>query len=192
MMINFKKLSSASIAVFAFTMSYAQPTSTISKQIKAGINLEAAFPTGDFGKSYSTGFGGSIMGSYALNENAKLTASLGYLSFNGKEITTKIVETDDAGEPINDDFGNPMYTTEKIKIPATHGIPLRLGANYTIGGPVFLQGEIGASFMKGGTAFLYAPGVGARFNNLELEAKYEGWAKNGTLSFFGIRVGYFF
>jgi len=43
-----------------------------------------------------------------------------------------------------------------------------------------------------GTAFLYTPGIGVRFSNLEVEAKYEGWSKNGTLSFFGIRVGYFF
>ncbi len=191
-MTHYKKLVAFTIAMSLISWSYAQSASTTTKQIKAGINLEVAFLTGDFGKSYSMGFGGSVMARYALSEKANLTASLGYLSFNGKKITTKIVETDDGGNPIHDDFGNPMYTTEKIKIPSTHGIPLRLGANYLISGPIFIQGEIGASFMKGGTAFLYAPGVGARFDNLEVEAKYEGWSKNGTLSFFGIRVGYFF
>lgn len=73
-----------------------------------------------------------------------------------------------------------------------HGVPLRLGANYLLGNNLFVQGEIGASFMKGGTAFIYAPGIGIHFSNMEVEAKYEGWSKEGTLSFFGIRAGYFF
>lgn len=191
-MTNYKNLFAIAIALFTASMCQAQSASSIAKKIRAGINIEAAFPTGDFGKAYSLGFGGSIMGRYAVSDKANLTASLGYLSFTGKKITETIPVTDDAGNPQHDDAGNPMYETEKIKIPATHGIPLRLGANYTISGPVFIQGEIGASFMKGGTAFLYAPGIGARFNNLEVEAKYEGWSKNGTLSFFGVRVGYFF
>lgn len=191
-MTNYKNLFTIIIAMFTASMSQAQTASSIAKQIQVGINLEAAFPTGDFGKIYSMGFGGSVMGRYALNDRANLTASLGYLSFTGKNYTEKIPVTDDAGNPQHDDFGNPMYETEKIKMPATHGIPLRLGANYLISGPIFIQGEIGAAFTKGGTAFLYAPGVGARFDKLEVEAKYEGWSKNGTLSFFGIRVGYLF
>lgn len=187
-----KTLFTFSIAMLIATISQAQTSSAIAKQVKVGINLEVAFPTGDFGKSYSMGFGGSVMGRYTLNDKANLTASLGYLSFTGKKITETTIVTDDGGVPQHDDAGNPITTTETYKLPATHGIPLRLGANYLISGPIFIQGEIGASFMKGGTAFLYAPGVGARFANLEIEAKYEGWSKNGTLSFFGIRVGYFF
>ncbi len=177
---NYKNLFAIAIAMCTFSMSQAQSNTSGSKQIQAGINLEAAFPTGDFGKVYSMGFGGSVMGRYALNEKVNLTASLGYLNFSGKTITETYEGEDD------------VEYTEKIKMPATHGIPLRFGANYLISGPIFIQGEIGASFMKGGTAFLYAPGVGARFDNLEVEAKYEGWSKNGTLSFLGARVGYFF
>lgn len=178
-MTNYKNLFAIAIALFTASMSQAQSASTISKQIQVGINIEGAFPTGDFGKVYSFGIGGSVMGRYALSDKANLTASLGYLNFSGKSIT-ETYEGDDGTQ------------TDTYKVPSMHGIPLRLGANYLISGPLFIQGEIGAAFMKGATAFLYAPGIGARFSNLEVEAKYEGWSKNGTLSFFGIRVGYFF
>lgn len=176
---RYKNLFAFAIALFTASICQAQSASTISKQIQVGINVEGAFPMGDFGKSYSFGIGGSIMGRYTLSDKANLTASLGYLNFSGKSIT-ETFEGDDGPQ------------TQTFKVPSTYGIPLRLGANYLIGGPLFIQGEIGASFMKGGTAFLYTPGIGARFNNLEVEAKYEGWSKNGTLSFFGVRVGYFF
>ncbi|HEY5367367.1 MAG TPA: hypothetical protein VIJ75_00120 [Hanamia sp.] len=179
-MTNYKNLCAIAIALFTASMCQAQSASTIAKQVQVGINLEAAFPTGNFGKAYSMGFGGSVMGRYALSDKANLTASLGYLNFSGKTITETFP---------GDEGGTRTVTT---KIPSMHGIPLRLGANYSLGSPLFIQGEIGAAFMKGATAFLYAPGIGARFSNLEVEAKYEGWSKNGTLSFFGIRVGYFF
>ena len=178
-MANYKNLFAMIIAMFTASMCQAQSANSIAGKIKAGINIEAAFPTGDFGKDYSMGFGGSVMGRYALSDKTNLTASLGYLNFSGKSIT----------ETFEGD-GGPV--TQTYKIPSFHGVPLRIGANYLISGPLFIQGEIGASFMKGGTAFLYTPGIGARFSNLEVEAKYEGWSKNGTLSFFGVRVGYFF
>lgn len=191
-MTKYKHLLAFAIAILITSVTQAQSSSEIVRKIEPGVNVEAAFPTGNFGKSYSFGIGGSVMGRYALSDKANLTASLGYISFSGKNITISEVETDDGGNPIHDDFGNPIYTTTTMKASSFHGVPLRLGANYSIGGPVFIQGEVGASFMKGGTAFLYAPGVGVRFGNLEAEAKYEGWSKNGTLSFFGVRVGYFF
>jgi hypothetical protein len=178
-MTKYKQIITISIAMIISSVSQAQTTSDIAKNIRVGINIEGAFPTGDFGKSYSFGIGGSVMGRYALSDKANLTASLGYLNFSGKSIT-ETFEGDDGTE------------TETFKVPSFHGVPLRLGANYSIGAPLFIQGEIGAAFLKGGTAFLYTPGIGARFSNLEVEAKYEGWSKNGTLSFFGIRVGYFF
>lgn len=178
-MTNFKNLFATAITLFFTSMCQAQSASSIAQKIQVGINIEGAFPTGDFGKVYSFGIGGSVMGRYALSDKANLTASLGYLDFSGKSIT----ETYEGDE-------GPQ--TETYKVPSMYGVPLRLGANYLISGPLFIQGEIGAAFMKGGTAFLYTPGIGARFNNLEVEAKYEGWSKNGTLSFIGIRVGYFF
>ncbi|MCO5286522.1 MAG: hypothetical protein M9898_08930 [Chitinophagaceae bacterium] len=191
-MIRYKQLLLFAMTILFTTASQAQSSSEIVRKIQPGINAEAAFPVGDFGKSYSFGIGGSVMGRYALSDKADLTASLGYISFSGKDITVSEVETDDGGNPIHDDFGNPMYTTTTMKAHSYHGVPLRLGANYLVGGPLFIQGEIGAAFLKGGTAFLYTPGIGVRFNQFEAEAKYEGWSKNGTLSFFGLRVGYFF
>ena len=178
-MINYKYSFAIAVTMLIASMCQAQSASTIAKKIQVGINIEGAFPTGDFGNAYSFGIGASVMGRYALSDKANLTASLGYLNFFGKSIT-ETYEGDDGPE------------TDTYKVPSMHGVPLRLGGNYLISGPLFIQGEIGASFLKGGTAFLYAPGIGARFNNLEVEAKYEGWSKEGTLSFLGVRVGYFF
>lgn len=163
-----------------FSATYAQQA--ISSKIQAGINLEAALPFGDFSKAYSFGIGGSVMGRYALSGKAHLTASIGYLNFSGKSVSYTYYGEDE------------QQHTETDKVPATHGIPLRVGANYMLGNIFFIQGEIGESFMKGGSAFLYAPGIGARFrdDHLEVELKYEGWSKNGTLSFGGLRIGYFF
>lgn len=179
-MTKYKQIIAIVIAMIICRISQAQSTSDIAKNIQVGINIDGAFPTGDFGKSYSFGIGGSVMGRYALNDKANLTASLGYLNFSGKTITATYTGEDEEEH------------TESFKWPSLHGIPLRLGANYLISGPLFIQGEIGAAFLKGGTAFLYTPGIGVRFSNLEVEAKYEGWSKNGTLSFFGVRAGYFF
>jgi len=179
-MTSYKNLIAVIIALSTASMSQAQSASSIAKKIQVGINIEGAFPTGDFSQAYSFGIGGSVMGRYALSDKANLTASLGYLTFSGKSISETVYDEDDETQ------------TETYKVPAFHGVPLRLGANYLISGPLFIQGEIGAAFLKGGTAFLYTPGLGARFSNLEVEAKYEGWSKDGTLSFFGIRVGYFF
>jgi hypothetical protein len=179
-MTKYKQIIAIVIAMIISSVSQAQSTSDIAKNIQVGINIEGAFPTGDFGKSYSFGIGGSVMGRYALSDKANLTASLGYLNFSGKTITETYIGEDEEEH------------TESYKIPSFHGVPLRLGANYSIGAPLFIQGEIGTAFLKGGTAFLYTPGIGARFSNLEVEAKYEGWSKYGTPSFFEIRVGYFF
>ena len=153
-MIRYKQLLLFAMTILFTTASQAQSSSEIVRKIQPGINAEAAFPVGDFGKSYSFGIGGSVMGRYALSDKADLTASLGYISFSGKDITVSEVETDDGGNPIHDDFGNPMYTTTTMKAHSYHGVPLRLGANYLVGGPLFIQGEIGAAFLKGGTAFL--------------------------------------
>ncbi|MEO8949953.1 MAG: hypothetical protein ABI308_16180 [Mucilaginibacter sp.] len=176
---KFKNLFTLFIMLLTASICHAQSAESIANKVQVGVNIEGAFPTGDFSKAYSFGIGGSLMGRYPLSDKAKLTASLGYLNFSGKSIT-ETYESD----------GGPQ--TETYKAPSMYGVPLRVGANYLLGTTIFVQGEIGAAFMKGGTAFLYTPGIGARFSNLEVEAKYEGWSRNGTLSFFGIRAGYFF
>ena len=144
-MTNYKNLFVVAISLLTASVSQAQSANSDIKKIQAGINIEGAFPMGDFGQSYSFGIGGSVMGRYVLTDKANLTASLGYLSFSGKSIT-ETFDTDDGTQ------------TETYKLPALHGVPLRVGANYVIGGPLFIQGEVGLSFMTGGTAFLYTPG----------------------------------
>lgn len=141
-----------------------------------GINLEAALPIGDMGEAYKFGIGGHLSGEYALQEELALTASLGYLSFGGKSF--------ESGE-------------FSMKIPAFSAVPIRVGGKYYFnGGPVFAQAQVGLAFATGsgdgGSLFLYTPGIGVRFSQFEAALKYEGWSKNGTLSFIGLRAGYFF
>lgn len=179
--------------VLFFSMASAQTTFG-NKKMQAGINVEVGYPLQNktihvlnefeydetIKTGYSIGFGASLMGRYALNEKAFLTASLGYMNFVGKNGSTTTRDEDGT------------YETEDYKTPDFHGVPLRVGANYLLGDKFFVQGEIGASFMKGATAFVFAPGVGVRFNQFEVEGKYEGWSNNGTFSFVGLRLGYFF
>ena len=118
---NLKIVAFLILAMSACLVSKAQTLSSASKKIQAGINLEGAFPTGDFSNAYSFGIGGSLMGRYALSGKANLTASIGYLSFSGKSI--KITSEGDGED------GGSGTTTTKIKLPSMHGVPLRIGAN---------------------------------------------------------------
>lgn len=172
----------------------AQESNSGNKKWQAGVNAEIAYPLQNktihtvnefqydqtIKTGYSIGLGASIMGRYLLNEKALLTASLGYINFFGKSGTIKTRNEDNS------------YDTKDYKTPDFHSVPLRLGAEYLIGGPLFAQGEIGAAFGKGATSFLFAPGLGLRFNQFELEGKYEGWSNHGTFSFVALRLGYFF
>ncbi|HET7117066.1 MAG TPA: hypothetical protein VFI29_11275 [Hanamia sp.] len=76
-MTNFKNLFATAIALFFTSMCQAQSASSIAQKIQVGINIEAAFPTGDFSNAYSFGIGGSVMGRYVLSDKAKPNMKVG-------------------------------------------------------------------------------------------------------------------
>lgn len=82
---NFRILFALFVTLMTVSICQAQSAESIAKKVQLGINIEGAFPTGDFSNAYSFGIGGSLMGRYALSDKANLTASLGYLSFTGKK-----------------------------------------------------------------------------------------------------------
>lgn len=138
------------------------------------IGPELALPIGDWGDAYSIGYGGSLKADFPLAsaEGLSLTASAGYLSFSPKS------EYDD----ILDNAGT---------------IPLKVGGKYFFGtSPVYGAVELGAAIGTGDnseTAFAWTPGVGVLLGDaFDASIRYESWEKDGSSSFFGLRLAYRF
>lgn len=144
---------------------------------KLSVGVEFGLPTGDFSNSHKLGVGGSLIYIAPIAENLKFTANAGYISFSGKDylITNNL----------------------SIKAPNAAFIPVKAGLRYYFVENFYGGAELGAAFATGngssGTAFAYSPGIGVEFPvadkaSIDVGARYEGWSKNGTLSFFGIRA----
>lgn len=58
---------------------------SVNAQIKLGANLGLSLPTGDFGDSFKAGFGGGVMGKYALNDKMAVGLNIGYYSHKAKD-----------------------------------------------------------------------------------------------------------
>ena len=105
-----------------------------------------------------------------------VSLSAGYSEFIGKTI----------------DFGG-----QSVKLSNLKAIPVKLAGRYNFNGASGFFGEfgVGAAFIQdgGGTAFVYAPGIGyAAEGGFEIGARYEGWSKNGSIGQIGFRVAYSF
>lgn len=138
---------------------------------KIGVGADFAFPMGDFGDAYNFGVGGSLNFQAPIASKLNFVGEAGYLSFTTKK----------------DLLGNTY---------SSGAVPLKAGVRYFLAENFYAQGQLGASFSTetgGGTAFLYAPSVGVEFPvadkmAIDFGARYEGWSKNGTSSFIGLRA----
>ena len=144
---------------------------------KISVGPDFLLPVGDNTNGLSLGYGGSVMGEFNVAKSLNLTVSAGYISV--------------APEKAWKDLG---ATNSGV-------IPLKAGAKYYFGGNFYGAGELGAAIFtenNGGTAFSYAPTLGASFSvsdksSIDLGVRYEGWSKNSTtLSFVGIRAAFAF
>ena len=166
-------LLTAVLGLFAFSNVNAQDAAMSGP--KLGIGADFAFPMGDFGDVYNLGYGGSLTYQHPIASKLNLTGNAGYLNFQSKDIPG---------------FG---------KINAGF-IPVKAGLRYFLAENIFVNGEVGAVFGTqdgAGTAFAYSPGIGVEFpvadkSTLELGGRYEGWSKNGTSSFIGLRAAWNF
>jgi hypothetical protein len=140
---------------------------------KFSIGFEAGLPVGDAHNVYSSVFGGSLKYELPIAESTFFTLSAGYNSFQVKS------ELKDLGFEKSDG-----------------AIPLKAGIKYYFDRGFFAEGQLGASFSTqsgGGTAFVYAPGIGYTFDGgFEAGVRYEGWSHNGTISQVGLRLAYRF
>lgn len=143
---------------------------------KIGVGADFAFPMGDFGDAYNFGVGGSLNFQAPIASKLNFVGEAGYLKFTGKEF-------------------NEMGLS--FKYPSVGFVPLKAGVRYFLAENFYAQGQVGAAIATGddasGTAFLYAPSLGVEFPvadkmAIDFGARYEGWSKNGTSSFIGLRA----
>ena len=169
-------LLTAILGVFAFSNANAQKDVAMNGP-KLGIGPEFAFPIGSFGDNWKFGYGGSLLYQHPVASNINLTLNAGYISFQSKELPI-------VGGKINAGY-----------------IPLKAGASVFINENFYVNGELGAAFGTGdhasGTAFAYSPGIGVEFpvsdkSSIDVSGRYEGWSKNGTISFIGVRAAFNF
>ena len=171
-------LLTAIAGIFAFSSAKAQDPAMSGP--KLGVGVEFGFPMGDFGDVRDFGVGGSLLYQHPIANKLNFTGSAGYLSFTGKEFTSPLGGT--------------------VKLDAAGFIPVKAGLRYFLAENIFVNGEVGAVFGTqdgAGTAFAYSPGIGVEFpvadkSTLELGGRYEGWSKNGTSSFIGLRAAWNF
>jgi hypothetical protein len=142
--------------------------------IRFSVGAELGIATGGFYETHSIGVGGTAQLEILLQEKLKATATSGVLVFNGKSIP--------AGS-------SAKYTGQVI-------IPLRVGVKYFLTPGIYGAFQMGVGFLSNyakGTAFAFSPQVGYEFitNNgkpIDVSVKYDGYAKSGTIGFFGVRV----
>lgn len=162
-------LLTAVAGLFAFSSVNAQ-----TKAPKLSIGAEFGFPTGDYGKVFNLGYGGSLQYQHPVAANLLVTGSAGYTTFKVKS---------------------------SIGSGSDGAIPIKAGARYYFGENFFAAGELGAAISTetgGKTGFIYTPGIGVEFpvsdkGSIELGGRYEGWSvSGGTKSFIGLRAAFNF
>jgi hypothetical protein len=170
-----KVLLLAVLIVSAVTASFAQ-TSKSNSGGKFSIGIDPGLPVGSASDYSSFAIGGDLKYAIPAAANFDVSLSAGYSVFIGKTYNI-------AGQSIS---GGDLK-----------GIPVKVAGRYNFNGSTGFFGEfgVGAAFIQdgGGTAFVYAPGIGyAADGGFEVGLRYEGWSKTGTVSEIGLRLAYSF
>jgi hypothetical protein len=165
----------AVLIVSAASASFAQ-TSKSSSSGKFSIGVDPGLPVGSVSDVSSFAIGGDLKYSLPAATNFDVSLSAGYSVFIGKTI---------------DVFG------QSVKVSSLKAIPVKVGGRYNFNGATGFFGEfaVGAAFIQdgGGTAFVYAPGIGyALDGGFEIGVRYEGWSKSGSIGQIGARLAYSF
>ncbi len=158
--------------------------------VKFGIGIEGGVPTGSASDGYSANAGVSLNVRVPLPvTNLDIIGSVGYQQWFVKG------DVKDALESV----GNELGYNWDVKNPGL--LPIRVGAQYGFGpSPFYVKFDLGPAFTvkemtdnaDSGTLMSYSPGLGVKFGPLNAEVKYDIYSKNGTTSFFGVKLAYFF
>ena len=147
---------------------------------KLSIGAEFGIPTESNSDTFIAG--GSLMAEFPVAKSFNVTGSAGYLS---------LMLTGDSKD---------AYKAAGLST-STGIIPLKVGGKYYFGGNFYGAGEVGAAISTedgGGTAFAFAPTLGASFSvsdkgSLDFGVRYENWSRNGNSSgIVGLRAAYAF
>lgn len=160
------------------------------------VGAELAMPMGDFADAAGMGFGASLRYEYPISDNLGLTGNAGYLMFGKKTFSNGFVEVESKSSMIPVQLGAKYYFSE-----AQDGFyaGLQLGIHsfksevtipsYTLFGVTIPGSTSSASESK----LSYAPEIGYHLANLDLGARYQMVATEGsTTSYLGIRIAYVF
>jgi len=130
------------------------------------LGADVAFPSGDWSDYFGTGFGVSGRYEAAIQPKLNWTASIGFLSFSGKNSNT---------------------LTETVW-PVTGGVKYYFQKS---NGGVYGAADMGLFFGNNGagTKFGFSPGIGYRLQKLDFAFRYNLVT---DLSYWGLRVAYIF
>lgn len=139
---------------------------------KLSIGGEVGLPNGKGFKDLMLA-GASLQFEQPIAKSLNLTASAGYTS---------------------------LFSTLKNAPGHISYVPIKAGGKYYFGGNFYGAGEVGATFKTGnggGTAFSFAPALGASFSvadksSLDFGLRYETWSNDGSMSFVGLRAAFAF
>jgi opacity protein-like surface antigen len=152
--------------------------SNAQSKMSAGVNAGVAFPMGDFGDGYKTGFGGSGVFSYMVTPEIALTGSIGYLTWTSKESSDATFRSIPVLVGGRYYFGN----LPQIKFFGAAELGLHM-SKVKIEVPFFGTQE------ESNTNFGFGIGGGASYSlnkdaNLELSLKYNNISTEGSSSGF--------
>jgi outer membrane protein W len=177
--------------------------SNAQSKISIGINGNTDIPLGNFGTSFKTGFGGSVLGLYDVAPQVKISLTAGYVAWSLKSITGLL------GASTTGTLGS---------------IPILVGVRYMLMKPMmtgiqpYVAGELGVQLMNSKVTvavpnygsvstttnksyFGYALGVGAIYPvsnkvNIDLNVKFNGISSGSSsvsgssaTNFIGINLG---
>lgn len=144
------------------------PSVNMDQKVRFSLGAELAAPLGNFKKTYSFGFGGSVQGDYWVDPTFAITLHAGYINFRSTGVTTSIIPVL-GGVKYN--FSPQFYGSAQLGI----GI-------FTTGG------------YAGVSTFAYAPGIGYKFtDNFDALLKYQAYGQNGfSNNTLGLRIAYTF
>jgi hypothetical protein len=141
-------------------------------KMSAGVGAEVALPMGTAGDVYGLGIGGFGLFQYGINEDILGTAQVGYTSFMEKDVNG--VKSSLGALTI---LVGGKYNLGKAVTPGFYGM-LQLGIysasakatvpSVTVMGMTFGGGEATATSSE----FVFAPGVGMQFGDIDASVKY--------------------
>lgn len=167
--------------VFSIT-AYAQQGNI---DINAGIDI--GLPVGDWSEGYGIGLGATAKGLYGISDAGQVGLTLGYIRFGLKDEFDEGLSGSLGVIPVmavyRHHFGN-LYVEPQAGLSIN-----RVSLSYS----GFDDMGFGFSGSASESSFGYAAGIGYLMGNIDLSARYQGFAQGGENGGFGaIRIAYNF